>query len=681
MDRVDLRSTSSATLRADAFLKHQQQEKKRKMLGESSCPSVHSSFMLLLLLFSVLSLTFLSTTTTGFTLQPRPVTVQRRIHPDKRTFFVDSSSTTTTRSAAAAAKTLATSSSLTSLHSSSSSSDDNVDGSAEYDYECDILVVGAGPTGRAVSSLLVASTKNDWKVMLADANHDKPFVPNYGVWRDEWDSVLDRYGPMGVDMVGGRCGEAINRAWPVTDCFFGGSFGFPMDQRTRLDRSYMHVDTKALQDSLTDDRVTILPYNHASKAIGVNLYGPSGTLVHDETGSTIQLQSKDGSETVTVRAKLIVDATGHETKLVLRDTKADGHRPPGFQIAYGCLLDLDESNVEDKSLCGYYDKEATTLLDYRTDHLEDDPDALERATLKPSFLYVLPMQDNKVFFEETSLVGRPALSYHELKFRCYKRLQHHGIKVSAVEKEEFVYIPMIGSLPIRGQRVIGLGGASAMVHPSTGYLLVRMLLGVADTVDAIEEGLLRNDPPEVVAASAYHAMLDPETIRERNFAVFGGEFLLQQDVETLRGFFVGFFAVSLQEWSGFLGGWPGLPHNDQHYSWWARLRFGLNFFFRIPPAVGLSMWLAFFTYYLKDGNPFLQSVSPVFGEPASYDYEDYLQANAGDAAAKAEAREMIRQSTVSKDVPAAFDPPDQQPEQQQPTTETRTTSESEVVLP
>ena len=37
-------------------------------------------------------------------------------------------------------------------------------------------------------------------VSLADTNYDKEWPPNYGVWTNEWDAILDRYAAMGVDL-------------------------------------------------------------------------------------------------------------------------------------------------------------------------------------------------------------------------------------------------------------------------------------------------------------------------------------------------------------------------------------------------------------------------------------------------------------------------------------------------
>jgi len=521
-----------------------------------------------------------------------------------------------------------------------------------YDDVCDVLVLGSGPAARAIASLLAAKGMD---VVLADKNSDREWAPNYGVWKDEWQAVLDRYKESGVDITGGNVGSAVDREWPVTDCYFGGSFDIPTDDRMRLDRPYCRVDKNALRDSFTTKTPSsyrILKANHISTAIGVNMYSPAGSLVHDEDGTTIRLEGADGSAS-TVRSKLVVDCTGHETTLVLKDTREPYH-PPGFQIAYGILADVEGSGVSTNDI-GPYDKEAMTLFDYRTDHYDSEGDtAQEKVESAPTFMYAMPLKGNQIFFEETSLVARPAVSFEECKARCYQRLQHLGIEVTTVYEEEFCYIPMGGALPVKDQRVIGLGGASAMVHPSTGYHLCRALMGAADMAKALENELQGQKRPNLdrASASAYHAIWFPDNIRQRNFAVFGGEFLMKQNVVGLRGFFDGFFRLPLEQWGGFLAGWPGLPNNDQHETWWARMLFGINFIIKLPAPVAFDMAANILTYSLG-GISLMQSVTPIFGEPPSYEYERNND-RIGDVAAKLEAKRMIGQSKVTAELPVAF---------------------------
>ena len=526
-----------------------------------------------------------------------------------------------------------------------------------------MLVLGSGPAGRAVASLLHAAGQD---VLLADQNADRPFPPNYGVWEDEWEAILAKYGSAeagAVDLTGGRQGQAIDFRWNVTDCYFGGSFDVPTEERMRHDRPYLRVDRHALRASLTNG-YRQLKANHISTCLAPNVYTPAGSLRHDATGSTIQLRqsASDGGALLRVRATLIVDTTGHETDLVLRESQRQRQPAPGYQIAYGCLVDVEGPGVTDKQI-GPYAREAMTLFDYRTDHYDDDDNneaARDKVVRAPTFMYAMPLQGDQIFFEETSLVARPAISFQECKDRCLRRLEHLGIQVTKLHEEEFCYIPMGGALPAKDQRVLALGGAAAMVHPATGYHLCRCLMGASDLAAVVLKELAStNDgkqPPNLdrTAAAAYHALWSPSNIRQRNFAVFGGEYLMKQDVVGLRGFFGGFFRLPLPLWAGFLAGWPGLPNNDRHETWWARLWFGLNFVARLPPSVAVDMFASIVGYIAFTDLALAQSVTPFLGEPESYEYKPNTD-NRGDVAAKVEARRMILESKVVEDLPVDFE--------------------------
>ncbi|KAL7529477.1 hypothetical protein ACHAXR_002987, partial [Thalassiosira sp. AJA248-18] len=361
-------------------------------------------------------------------------------------------------------------------------------------------------------------------------------------------------------------------------------------------------------------------------------------------------------EVTQVRAKLIVDCTGHESRIVLKDDRMKSI-PPGFQIAYGCLVKVDETDVSDTDFAGPYYKEAMTLFDYRTDHFPSDSNELSKAQKAPTFMYAMPLDSNRIFFEETSLVARPAVSFQECKDRCMTRLKHLGISVEDIEEEEYCYIPMGGPLPAKDQRVVGFGGAAAMVHPSTGYHICRAMMGAGSVAKVIREELNKSGSdynPDRAAARAYNAIWSPSNIAQRNFAVFGGEFLMKQNVEGLRGFFDGFFKLPLPLWAGFLAGWPGLPNNENHENWWARLVFGLTFVSKLPVQVALDMLGSIAAYSITEGVPLPQSVTPLLGLPDGYDYKE-KPVVVGDVAAKAEARKMIEASKVEDLVPVDFE--------------------------
>jgi lycopene beta-cyclase len=183
-----------------------------------------------------------------------------------------------------------------------------------------------------------------------------------------------------------------------------------------------------------------------------------------------------------------------------------------------------------------------------------------------------------------------------------------------------------------------------MVHPSTGYHICRALIGASDAAVAIQEELAKESPNvDRAVASAYNALWSPSNIRQRNFATFGGEFLMKQQVVGLRGFFNGFFRLPLELWGGFLAGWPGLAYNENHETWLRRMWFGLNFIIKLPPQVGFAMFSSIVSYSLFENLSLIQSVTPFLGEPESYEYNRNLD-RVGDVVAKQEAARMIQQS-------------------------------------
>jgi lycopene beta-cyclase len=531
-------------------------------------------------------------------------------------------------------------------------------GSSEYD----VAVIGGGPAGYVMAALLA---RNKHKVALIDPRPLTPWPNNYGSWRAEWEALASK-----LKMP--ELLECVNKHWAVTDFYFGGSFEMPADQRTRVDRPYLQVNRRALKKMLQQKHVAggveLIEGLVTANAVNVNLF--DGDLVHDASGSSVTVSPTGGGEPVIIRASVVVDATGFESRLTLRDAPESGglwkEIPPGYQIAYGLCVDVEGGAL------GPYASEAMTLFDYRTDHLAgtelyDDGDE------RPSFVYVMPVGEGpgkEIFFEETSLVGRGErrLEFATLKKRLERRLAFHGIKYDPTKilDEEYCYIPMGGTLPTPTQRVVPFGGAANTVHPATGFQLCRMLASSTEVAEAISAELRRGpdkfDPD--AAAAAAHAALWPYGRRlQRDFAIFGGEFLGAQPVEMLRGFFDAFFKLDMVTWGGFLAGWDGLPGNEKHATWDARILFGISIFFKFPPKVALAFvaYLARFT--LEYGPLIVKSIlTPVFelgvGAPPPDPGLRVRRQRArdvyvtGDVDAKVEAAQMLRANRANNGQPS-----------------------------
>ncbi|GLI71151.1 hypothetical protein VaNZ11_016251 [Volvox africanus] len=386
----------------------------------------------------------------------------------------------------------------------------------------DLIVAGAGPAGVAAAGRVAAA---GFSVCVIDPEPFAHWPNNYGVWLDEFQA-------MGLE-------ECLHAIWPKAKVWLN---SLP-DGEKFLDRPFARVDRPKMKRVLLE----------RCAAAGVTfLPGKVAGCSHGEGSSEVQLA--DGRK---IRGSLVLDATGHSRRLVQYDKKFD----PGFQGAYGIMAEVESHP---------FDVDTMLFMDWRDDHthapglegMRSDNEKL------PTFLYAMPFSKNKIFLEETSLVSRPAVGFPELKERLDARLKWLGIKVINVEEEEYCLIPMGGVLPKHPQRVLALGGAAGMVHPSTGFMISRML-GAAPTVaDAIIDQLSRPADKATNAGSAlrpsseseavsmatavWHATWPLERIQQRAFLTFGMDVLLSLDLFQMREFFRAFFSLSSFHWHGFL---------------------------------------------------------------------------------------------------------------------------------
>ncbi|KAK8351430.1 hypothetical protein V6Z12_A05G032900 [Gossypium hirsutum] len=184
------------------------------------------------------------------------------------------------------------------------------------------------------------------------------------------------------------------------------------------------------------------------------------------------------------------------------------------QTAYGVEVEV-ENNPYDPSLM--------VFMDYR-DYAKQEVQSLEAQY--PTFLYAMPMSSTRVFFEEWS------------------------------------YIPVGGSLPNTEQKNLAFGAAASMVHPATGYSVVRSLSEAPNYASVIanilkkdnSNGLLTSERNNWnISMQAWNTLWPEERKRQRSFFLFGLALILQLDIEGIRTFFHTFFRLPSWMWQGFLG--------------------------------------------------------------------------------------------------------------------------------
>ncbi|EAQ68941.1 lycopene beta cyclase [Synechococcus sp. RS9909] len=379
----------------------------------------------------------------------------------------------------------------------------------------DVLVVGGGPAALSIAAALAA----EGLVVALLAPHDPraPWPNTYGIWGDE------------VDALG--LAHLLEHRWSHTVSYFGSGSSDPADPAnapTRHGRDYGLFNREALQGH----------WLTACERGGVQLLqGQAERLefepAHDgrEDGGSV-LHTADGRQ---LRARLVVDATGHQPLLVRRPDEG----PVAGQAAYGIVGRFSAPPVEPGQF---------VLMDYRSDHLSD----AERAE-PPTFLYAMDLGEGRFFVEETSLALAPPVPYDTLQQRLQRRLAHRGVAVLEVEHEEFCLFPMNLPLPDLQQPVLGFGGAASMVHPASGYMVGALLRRGPDLAQALAAALANPAlGSAALAQCGWQALWPAERVWRHRLYQFGLGRLMGFPEDLLRRHFATFFALPTEDWFGFL---------------------------------------------------------------------------------------------------------------------------------
>lgn len=380
---------------------------------------------------------------------------------------------------------------------------DASDGSA-----VDVLVVGAGPAGLSAAA---EAAERGLGVKVLDPSLSSPWPNNYGAWQDELEAL--------------GYGECAARVWERSAVYLP-------EKKIPLQRKYSRIDRAKLKRQLVQ-----------------RIQKCGGSLDEDAVagfqsgGDACSLPLKSGR---IARARVVLDASGYPGKL----TGSPSYDPlgPGYQAAIGITIRCPGGH-------GFPVNEMV-FMDWTSAHLEGTE--LESTAEKiPTFLYAMPFDEEVAFVEETSLVARPSASLDLCRDRLHARLRYMGLQYQLEDpEEELCMIPMGGRLPEHPRKQsapVPIGAAGGLVHPATGYSVVRSL----SAAKRIADGLSKSGV--IDASLVWSALWVESEARRRAFFLFGMEVLLALNLSGLRSFFDGFFHLEQRLWQGFLSGTLTLP--------------------------------------------------------------------------------------------------------------------------
>jgi lycopene cyclase-like protein len=392
----------------------------------------------------------------------------------------------------------------------------------------DVVVLGGGPAGLGFAACAI---HEGLSVCCIDMNHDREWHCTYCTWVDELEDtwVVDRFDCTNVfDNI---CSNA------VVICKDG--------SKQILERGYGRIDGVYLRAQLK-----AMCAEGGSRSTFRN--GIVTQIDHDKEYSTVNFLSGGSSASSHVNCRLVVDGTGHYTQFL--DYDAGPKRQ--WQSFCGQLVELEEPHG--------WDLHQMVLFDWRDEHL---PTEHRSPTDIPSFAYTLPIDDTKLFMEETVLIADQKYPIDKLRRRLELRLASLNLKVRKVHMEEKYSFPMGGPLPTLGQRIIGVGATARMVHPASGYMVGYTLRRIPDMVRALARGLRQRREEEEeaggdgtvptfsldqVAKEVWAANWTADRQRLNTIYSMGADVLAALDATALCDFFTAFFKLPTRSWCAFL---------------------------------------------------------------------------------------------------------------------------------
>ncbi len=374
----------------------------------------------------------------------------------------------------------------------------------------DILILGSGPAALCLASELAKQSLNI-KGISTKSPHEK-WENTYGIWASELEEL-------GLESL-------LSHRWSETVSYFGDGIKEKGNNPTKHFYDYGLINQEAFQNDLL------------KKCNGIQWLNETAKLIKSENkiSEVICLSG------LKLKARLVIDASGHNSNFIKRPKSKELAQ----QAAYGIVGKFSNPPVN---------KDQFVLMDFRSDHLDDD-----ELLKSPSFLYAMDLGNETYFVEETSLASYPAFSQDHLRKRLLSRLHNKGIKVSEIFHEENCLFPMNLPLPYKNQSVLGFGGAASMVHPASGYMVGSLLRRAPLLAEKLAIFLKEPDYSSLELATKGWSVLWPYELTQRHrLYQYGLRRLMSFDESKLRSFFSNFFKLSTKEWIGFLTNTLPLP--------------------------------------------------------------------------------------------------------------------------
>ncbi len=390
-------------------------------------------------------------------------------------------------------------------------------------FDADVLIIGAGPAGLLLS---IACAQEGLSTSIISKDSAKPWTNNYCFWKSELNSISL------TESMQNLFNSSIEKVWSA------GHVRLSSQQSIAIDAEFCKFNTSELQNRLLAK----------AKLLGVTFVDENCVNIeHQTTHSTVYTKSDHTESGSSLTAKIVVAANGSNSQFLNYPPTPK----PAFQIAYGQLLDTTNLDVP-------WTLDKMEFMDFhipvRFYRKFDNP---------PSFLYVLPLSENRVFVEETILSTRKAIDFEFLKNRLEIRKGFLNIDQSLVVDEEFCRIQMGGSLPTF-DRTLGFGAAACFTHPVTGFQILRAIQTAPRLAKSLREYWALSATE--LSARAWGDIWTETEQHNRKLYLLGLDLITHFKLKETRSFFEAFFKTESEHRAHFLSGF-GSIHDVQSSMW------------------------------------------------------------------------------------------------------------------
>lgn len=220
----------------------------------------------------------------------------------------------------------------------------------------------------------------------------------------------------------------------------------------------------------------------------------------------LSCKNLESDEVFTIKSRYLVNGSGHFCQNIflharnLSKPRSEYYLTRKYQSFVGEELFIPDHKLDqNKCLLMDFTDLSTTQSYEKTENESKVKTKVDEDLMKPTFCYVLPLDKDTLFLEETVLLSRNKTNLkvidqklQQRKTNLLKQINKSDEEVKVNFKEKY-HLPLGGPYPLKSKhcRILHIGGAGNFGHGATGYLLSFFIRKVPVLAENIKNCLIK----------------------------------------------------------------------------------------------------------------------------------------------------------------------------------------------